>query len=76
MTELDQTAQPTTPMSFGKRLKKWRLDHFLTLREMRVLTGYRENTLWRIENEKVQPQELTMAKIRWTLRKFGDALEG
>ena len=56
--------------SFGATLKEYRLDKDLTLDEVGDLTGFPSGTISRIENEKVQPLERTMRKIRKTLPEF------
>ena len=56
--------------SFGAALKEYRLDKDLTLDQVGDLTGFPSGTISRIENEKVQPLERTMRKIRKTLPGF------
>jgi len=56
--------------SFGETLKEYRLDKDLTLDQVGDLTGFPSGTISRIENERVQPLERTMRKIRKTLPGF------
>jgi len=56
--------------SFGKILKEFRLNEDLTLLQVGNFTGFLTGTISRIENERVQPLERTMRKIRKTLPGF------
>ena len=48
---------------FGERLKAYRLDRLWTLHQMATVTGLSISGLQSIENGKVQPHDLTVAKI-------------
>ncbi len=60
-------------MSFGQALKNYRLDKGWTLRQLSALTGYPTATLSRIELCRVEPHDLTKAKIRRALPLFSEA---
>ncbi len=59
-------------MTFGEALKNYRMEKGWTLRQVSALTGYPMATLSRIENHKVEPYDLTKAKIRKALPFFAD----
>ena len=52
------------PTHFAKKLKSFRLDKLWTLQQMAEKTGVHAATLSQIENGKVTPQDLTIAKMR------------
>ncbi len=56
--------------SFGATLKEYRLDKEWSLQQVADLTGFPTGTISRIENERVNPLETTMRKIRKTLPGF------
>ncbi len=60
-------------MTFGEALKRYRLEKGWTLRQVSALTGYPTATLSRIEIGRVEPHDLTKAKIRKALPFFADA---
>ena len=49
-------------MSIGKRVRKFREDNLLTLREAAELFGVSCSEILRIENEKNKPHFITVAK--------------
>ena len=58
--------------SLGKKIKRLRTDRFLTQTNLAVKAGVSLLTIWRIENEKVDPHGPTIKVIaralgvRWT----------
>jgi DNA-binding XRE family transcriptional regulator len=55
---------------FPIRLKEYRLKRCWTLRQMGNATGISTVAIWNIENGRVKPHELTVAKIRRALPDF------
>lgn len=49
-------------MSIGKRLKKFRKDHLLTLRKASQIFGVSPAEITRLESQKNQPHFITVAK--------------
>lgn len=51
----------------AETIKKYRLERLWTLRQMATVIGLTTGALWKIENGKVKPHELTVAKIQRAL---------
>ena len=50
--------------SIGSRLKQYRLEHDLTFAQLAKDTGIKAPTLYRIENELVEPNERTLYRLQ------------
>jgi transcriptional regulator with XRE-family HTH domain len=48
---------------FAEQFKKYRLQRLWTLRQMANAVGVTIPTIWKIENGRVKPHDLTVAKI-------------
>ena len=49
--------------SIGKRLKKYRMDHLWTFQQMSNISGISVGALHQIENDEVEPHDLTIARL-------------
>lgn len=56
----------------GKRIRKYRFDHELSLQKLSLITRISPSALWYIENGFRDPEEMTVHKI---LKAIPDLLE-
>jgi transcriptional regulator with XRE-family HTH domain len=66
---VDNAAMQERP-DIAARLKTYRLTKMWTLKQLANAVGLSTVTVWKIENGKVSPHELTVAKIQRALPDF------